>query len=309
MKISVIGAGNVGSLTAMRIAQENLGEVIIYDIVKGLAPGKACDLQDAGSILKNNCKIQGTDDIAKTSSSDIIVITAGLARRPGMSREDLLHKNAEILKNLALNIKDSSPNSILIIVTNPLDIMTYLALKITGFASKKVLGMGITLDASRFANLISQELNIPISEIEPILIGSHSESMIPLPRLTNIKGASLTTRLSCEKINALIDKTKNRGAQIVSLLGNGSAFFAPSAAIADIVKSICRDEKRKLGACVYLNGEYGISDLCLGVPCILGRGGVQEIIELKLLPEEEALLFRSAQMLRKNLEILQPYLP
>ncbi|TRZ95136.1 malate dehydrogenase [bacterium] len=308
MKISVIGAGNVGSLTAMRIAQENLGEVVLYDIVKGLAQGKACDLQDSRGILKNNYIIRGTDDIAQISASDIVVITAGLARKPGMSREDLLHKNAEILKSLVLNIKKSSPDSILVIVTNPLDIMTYLALKISGFAKHKVLGMGVTLDASRFANLISQELNVPVSEIEPALLGSHSETMIPLPRLTNINGSSLSTRLSPNEISTLIDRTKNRGAEIVSLLGNASAFFAPSAAITDIIKSIARDQKRKLAVSVYLKGEYGINDLCLGVPCILGRDGVQEIIELDLLASEKSLLLESAQILRKNLEIIKPYL-
>jgi malate dehydrogenase len=308
MKISVIGAGNVGSLSAMRIAQENLGEVVLYDIVKGLAQGKACDLQDCRGILKNNYIIQGTDDITETSASDIVVITAGLTRKPGMSREDLLHKNSEILKSLVLTIKNSSPDSILIIVTNPLDIMTYLAIKVSGFAKHKILGMGVTLDASRFANLISQKLNIPVSKIEPALIGCHNETMIPLPCLTNVNGSSLSSRLAPNEITTLLNRTKNRGAEIISLLGKGSAFFAPSAAITDIVKSIAWDEKRKLAACVYLKGEYGISDLCLGVPCILGRKGIEEIIELDLAPSEKSLLLESTRILRKNLEIIKPYL-
>jgi len=308
MKISVIGAGNVGSLAAMRIAQEGLGEVVLFDIIKGLAQGKAFDLQDSKWILKNDYKIQGTDDISGVRDSDIIIITAGLARKPGMSREDLLFKNAEILRGISLNIKGSSPDSIIILVTNPLDIMTYLALKTTGFARYRVFGMGISLDASRFANLISQELDIPANEIDACVIGSHGESMLPLARLTKVKGASLTTLLSPEEINHLISRTINRGAEIVSLLGSGSAFFAPSCAISDIVKTIVQDQKRKIGICVHLNGEYGINDLCLGVPCILGRRGIEKIVELDLTREEKAELLKSAEAIRNNLKIVNRFL-
>jgi len=308
MKISIIGAGNVGSLTAMRIAQERLGEVVLFDIVKGLAQGKAFDLQDSRAILKNNCRITGSDDISATDASDIIVITAGLARKPGMSREDLLIKNAAILNTICLHIKITSPHSIVIIVTNPLDIMTYLALRITGFAPQKVLGMGITLDASRFANLISQKLNIAVDEIEAVVIGSHGESMLPLPRLTNVGGIPLTKKVPTEELSLLTLKTVKRGAEIVNLLGSGSAFFAPSATIVDMVKAIALDEKRKTGACVLLNGEYGITDLCLGVPCVLGRQGVESIISLDLNQEELAAMFKSAELVRKNFELIKAYL-
>ncbi len=308
MKISVIGAGNVGSLTAMRIAQEGLGDVVLFDIVKGLAQGKALDLQDSRGILKNNYNITGSDDISATNTSDIIVITAGLARKPGMSREDLLIKNAAILNTICLHIKSTSPASVVIVVTNPLDIMTFLALKVTGFDPQKVLGMGLTLDTSRFANLISQKLNISVSEVEAAVIGSHGASMLPLPRFTNIRGTPLTKKASFEEVSILISKTVNRGAEIVSLLGSGSAFFAPSAAIADMVKAIALNEKRKTWACVFLNGEYGITDLCLGVPCVLSKQGVESIISLDLNQEELAAMLKSTESIRKNLELIKAYL-
>jgi len=299
MKISVIGAGNVGGLTAMRLAQEGLGEIVLLDIIKGLAQGKAWDLEDCRPILKYNYNIEGTDDISQIKNSDIIVITAGLARKPGMTREELLDKNKQILKNLCQNIKKLAPESIAIVVTNPLDLMTYFVLKATGFKPSRVFGMGITLDSARFANLISQELNIPVSDIEACVIGSHGEGMLPLPRFTKIKGVALDEFLDDKKIETLIIKTIERGKEIVSLLGSGSAYFAPSAAIAALVKVIVKDEKRIQGASAYLNGEYGLKDICIGVPCRLGRQGIEKIIELDLNKEEKEALLNSTQSLRK----------
>jgi malate dehydrogenase len=304
MKISVIGAGNVGGLAAMRLAQEGLGEIVLIDIVKGLAQGKAWDLQDSQPILKYNYNIEGTDDISQIKNSDIIVITAGLARKPGMTREELLDKNKQILKDLCLNVKKSAPESIIIVVTNPLDLMTYFVLKATGFKPSRVLGMGITLDSARFANLISRELNIPVSDIEACVIGSHGESMLPLPRFTKIKGVALDEFLDDKKIETLIIKTIDRGKEIVSLLGSGSAYFAPSAAIAALVKVIVKDEKRIQGASAYLNGEYGLKDICIGVPCRLGRQGIEKIIELDLNKGEKEALLNSAQSLRKLIDQL-----
>lgn len=301
MKISIIGAGNVGSLTAMRIAEQGSGDIILVDIVKNLACGKAFDLEDARSILKYNYNVQGTDDIKKIKDSDIIVITAGLTRKPGMTREDLLNKNAKILKDICLNIKKLSFNSIVIVVTNPLDLMTYLALKITGFKPDRVFGMGITLDAARFANLISKELNIPSTDIEATVIGSHGEGMLPLPRFTNIKGVALDEFLDDKKIETLVKKTVERGRQIVSLLGgNGSAYFAPSVAVASIAKVIAKDEKRTLGVSAYLNGEYGIKNICIGVPCRLGKEGIEQIIELDLNKQEKNALIKAATTLKKQ---------
>jgi len=306
MKISIIGAGNIGGLTAMRLAEAGFQEVILMDIAKGLAQGKALDLEDSGAALKYNYSVQGTDDIKKVGGSDIIIITAGLTRKPAMTREDLLNKNAQILKEVCLNIKNVSPQSILIIVTNPLDLMTYLALKVTGFKPSRVFGMGMTLDAARFTNLISKELNIPCTDIETCVIASHGEGMLPLARFTTIKGMRLNEFIDDQKIDSLTKKTLGRGEEIVSLLGNGSAYFAPSQAITAIVKTIAKDEKRNIGVSAYLNGEYGIKDICIGVPCRLGKNGIEQIIELDLNREEKSAFLRSAQSLHKNLELIKP---
>ncbi|MBI4708530.1 MAG: malate dehydrogenase [Candidatus Omnitrophica bacterium] len=298
MKISVIGAGNVGSLAAMRIAQEKLGNVVLVDVVKGMAQGKSCDLEDAQMLLNVDYSIEGTDDITKIKSSNIVVVTAGLARKPGMTREELLLKNSEILKNICISIKNYAPEAIVIIVTNPLDLMTYLALKITGFKREKLFGMGISLDAARFANLISKELKVPITEIEACVIGSHGEGMVPLAEFSSVKGTSLLKLLNQEKIDELFKKTVYRGAEIVSLLGSGSAFFAPSAAIAQIVKIIAKDQKQVIGVCASLSGEYGIDDICTGVPARIGINGIEQIIELKLSKENNNLLIKAVESIR-----------
>jgi len=300
MKVSIIGAGNVGGLTAMRLAQEGVGDILLEDIAKGIAEGKAYDLEDCRAILKYNYQLKGTEDIKEISNSDIIVITAGLFRKPGMTREDLLQKNAQILKDICLNIKKISPESMVMVITNPLDLMTYLALKTTGFKPNKVFGMGISLDASRFTNLISKELNISPLDIEAWVIGSHGEGMLPLPRFTNIKGVALDEFLDEKKIETLIKRTLERGHEIISLLGSGSAHFAPSAAIANIVRAIAKDEKRTVGLSAYVNGEYGIKDVCIGVPCRLGKNGIEEIIELDLNAQEKEAFLKSATILKEQ---------
>lgn len=296
MKISVIGAGNVGSLTAMRIAQDGLGDVLLIDVVKGLAHGKALDLEDARPLLKYNYNICGSDDISQIKDSDIIVVTAGLARKPGMTREELLAKNAQILNGVCLKIKELAKKAIVIVVTNPLDVMTLYALRVTGFKPGKLFGMGISLDTARFANLIAAELNLPVTDIEALVIGAHGEAMLPLPNFTKVKGVALDEFLTDEKIKALVSRTVARGAEIVANLGTGSAFFAPSAAIAAIVKTIAKDEKRTIGLCSYLNGQYRIKDSCIGVPCRLGKEGIEQIIELDLSSEELARLAKSAEL-------------
>lgn len=300
MKISIIGAGNVGSLTALRLSEAELGEIVLVDIVKGLARGKSLDLEDSRPLLKYNYHIEGTEDINKIKDSDIVVITAGLARKPGMTREDLLNKNAGIIKEISQNIKRLAPQSILAVVTNPVDILTYLAIKVTGFVSNRVLGMGPSLDASRFANLISQELNIPNTDIDSCVIGSHGEGMLPLPRFTYIKGVVLDEIMDEKKIAVLVKRTVERGAEIVSYLGSGSAFFAPSLAAAIMVKAILKNEKRTMGISAYLNGEYGIKDICIGVPCRLGKEGIEKIIELDLNKEEKEALLKSADKLKQQ---------
>jgi len=299
MKISVIGAGNVGSTTALRLAQDGLGSILLVDIVKGLACGKAMDMEDARSLLKLNYSVEGTDDFSKIKDSDIVVTTAGLPRKPGMTREELLAKNAAILKDVSLKVREFAPKAVYIIVTNPLDVMTDYALKVTGFNPKKILGMGVSLDAARFANLISKELNVPVTDIEAAVIGSHGEGMLPLPRFSTIKGVALDKFADENKVKELTVKTVNRGAEIVGLLGSGSAYYAPSAAIAALVKSVAKDEKRIIGVCARLFGEYGIKDTCIGVPCRIGKAGIEEIVELQLSKEELKLLAVSAENIRK----------
>lgn len=288
----------------MRLAHEGLGEVVLVDKVSGLAKAKALDLEDARGILKYNYSIQGTEDIKEIKGSDIVIITAGLARKPGMSREELLNKNARILKDVCLSIKELALESIVIVVTNPVDLMTYLVLKTTHFALHKVFGMGINLDASRFSNLMSKELKINFLDIDACVIGSHGEGMLPLSRFTNIKGVALDEFLDDEKIDSLVKRTVSRGAEIVSLLGNGSAYFAPSAAVTALIKTVAKDEKRIVGVSAYLNGEYGISDVCIGVPCRLGRQGIEKIIELELNKKEKEAFVKSAAKLKEQFSYL-----
>ncbi len=304
MKISIIGAGQVGSLTALRLVQENAGEVLLIDIVKGLAVGKALDMEDARPFVFRDCKIQGTEDIGQLAGSDIVILTAGLPRKPGMTREELLKKNAEILKEICGPLKKLAPKSKVIVVTNPLDLMTYFVLKATGFSPNQVIGMGASLDAARFANSISQELKASVLDIDACVIGSHGEGMMPLARFTQVKGIALDELLDDGKIDALVKKTVSRGLEIVTLLGSGSAYFAPSAAIASLVKAILKDEKRTIGVSAYLNGEYGVKDVCIGVPCRLGKEGIEKIIELDLNQEEKERFNASAQVLSQFIKQL-----
>ncbi len=300
MKVSIIGAGNVGGLTAMRLLEAGVDDLVLVDVLSGLAEGKALDLEDALAVLKYNYAVKGSGDIAKIKDSGVVVITAGLARKPGMAREDLIQKNGRILKEICLDIKTLAPNAILIIVTNPLDLLTRLALQVTGFNPKKVFGMGITLDAARFSNLIAKELNISTADIEACVVGSHGEGMLPLPRFTTVKGVTLDTLIDRAAIEELVKKTILRGAAVVSLLGSGSAYFAPSSAIAALVKAILKDEKRILGVSAYLNGEYGLKDVCIGVPCRVGKNGIENIVELELNAREKELFLKSAAALKEE---------
>jgi malate dehydrogenase len=306
MKISIIGAGNVGGQTAMRLAQEGLGEVVLVDVAKGLAQAKALDLEDCRPILKDDYRIIGTDDYNQIKDSDIVIVTAGLARKPGMTREDLIQKNAEIMKDVCARIKQLAGRAILIVVSNPLDIMTYLAMQLTGFPAARVLGMGVSLDAARFANLISRELNVSVQDIEAVVVGAHGEGMLPLLRFSKVRGKPLDQIFDSQKAADLLSKTVGRGAEIVSLLGSGSAYFAPSAAIAELVRAIAKDEKRTLGVCAYLNGEYGIKDVYIGVPARIGRQGIEKIIELDLNAEEKAAFLKAVDSLRQNLKCFPP---
>jgi malate dehydrogenase len=309
MKISIIGAGNVGSLSAMRLCQEGIYPVVLIDALTGVAEGKTLDIQDAQWLLSKDYALQGSHDIHDSDNSDIIIITAGLARKPGMTREELLQKNTEIISGIAKHIKQSSPQAMVLVVTNPLDIMTYAVLQVTGFPPARVFGMGISLDTSRFANLISQEIGVSIEDVSPCVIGTHGEGMLPIPRLSLVKGVALEELLDEQRLKTLTSRTIKRGAEIVGHLGTGSAYFAPSQAIASLVKAIVKDEKRTIGVSTYLEGHYNTSGICTGVPCLIGKRGVEKIIELPLTADEKEAFNASTNSLRKHIELIKPILP
>ncbi len=303
-KVSVIGAGNVGATTAQLIVQSGLADVVLFDVVEGMPQGKALDLAEACPVWNSPCSISGTNSYSDTSGSDIIVITAGLARKPGMSRSDLLHANANIVKAVCSEIAGTSPNAVVIAVTNPMDVMAQLAWKSTEFSCKRVMGMGGILDASRLKAFISMELKVSPEDIDAIVFGGHGDDMVPMPRFSTVKGISITELLSKKKIAALIERTRNGGAEIVALLKSGSAYYAPAASTYQMVKAILLDEKRMLPCAAYLNGEYGIKDVYMGVPVILGREGVEKIVEVKLVREEKAQLRKSCESVRKLIKNL-----
>jgi malate dehydrogenase len=304
VKISIIGAGNVGSMAALNLLVAGLGNITLVDVLKGLAQGKTCDLEDACGVLGIENRVQGTEDIKKIESSDIIVITAGVARKPGMSREDLLNINSRIIFELSSKIKELAPGSIVIVVTNPLDVMTYLALKTTSFNTRRVFGMGLTLDAARFRVQISRELHLHNREVEATVIGSHGEGMIPLPRLTVSRGVPLDRSVDANKMADLVKRTTGRGAEIVNYLGSGSAYFAPALAISELVKAVVLDSKALMGVSAYVSGMYGVNEVCIGVPCIIGNRGIEEMVEFDLNGAEKTALQQSAESLRKLYKLL-----
>jgi len=298
-KITVIGAGNVGAQCAYRLAQNNIPNIVLLDLVPGLAQGKALDMSQAGAIDNFAANIVGTTDYQETKDSDVVVITAGLARKPGMSRDDLIAKNAAIVTDVVQNIIKYSPKTILLIVTNPLDVMTYHAFRISGFSANRVLGMAPLLDAARMQYFISQMVNVPLKEVYAEVMGSHGDLMLPIPRLSTVKGKPVTGVLSAEQIKQIEDRTTNGGAEIVNLLKTGSAFYAPGSAAAKMAAAIVNNTKEVINTCCYLNGQYGIKDVCIGVPAKLGRQGVEEILETKLADNEMAVLQKAAAAVKE----------
>lgn len=303
-KVSIIGAGNVGATTAQLIAQSGLADVVLFDVIEGMPQGKALDIAEACPLWGSSSIVTGTNNYEDTSSSDIVVVTAGLARKPGMSRSDLLEANAKIIRNVGAEIAKTSPHCILIIVTNPMDVMAQLAWKTTEFSCKKVMGMGGILDAARLRTFISFELKVSPEDIEALVFGGHGDDMVPMPRFSTVKGVPITELMPKKKIEKLIERTRNGGAEIVSFLKTGSAYYAPAASTFQMVKSILMDEKRALPCAAYLNGEYGIKDLYMGVPVILGKEGIEKIIEVKLTKEEKAQFKKSCASVRKLVEKL-----
>ncbi|MDY0041552.1 MAG: malate dehydrogenase [Desulforhabdus sp.] len=298
-KITVVGAGFVGATAAHWAAAKELGDVCIIDIVEGLPHGKALDLLQASPVEGFDSYITGTNDYADTADSDIVIITAGLPRKPGMSRDDLLSKNTAIVKSVTEQIAKHSPNAFLIVVSNPLDAMVYVAHKVSGFPANRVIGMAGVLDAARFRTFIAMELNVSVEDVNAFVLGGHGDSMVPLARFSTVAGIPLPELLSAEKIEALVDRTRKGGGEIVNLLKTGSAFFAPSASAVQMAESILKDKKRILPCAAYCDKEYGVGGYYVGVPVKLGMNGVEVVIEIKLLAEEKAAFDKSVEAVRQ----------
>jgi malate dehydrogenase len=303
-KVTVIGAGNVGATTAQRIAEAGVADVCLVDVVEGLPQGKALDLAEAAPLHYHDHVISGTNDYADTADSDIVVVTAGLARQPGMSRDDLLLKNAGIVRAVVANAVRYSPNSILIIVTNPLDAMVHVALETSGFPRERVIGMAGVLDGARFRSFIAQELGVSSADVSAFVLGGHGDTMVPLPRLSTVAGIPLPELMKPDRIEALVQRTRNGGAEVVALLKSGSAFYAPASSVLQIVDSILNDRHRVLPCAVLLKGEYKIDGLVVGVPTVLGASGLERIIEVQLTPDEQAALLTSSESVRSLVDTM-----
>ncbi len=292
-KVTVIGAGNVGATTAQRIAEAGLADVVLVDIVDGLPQGKGLDLAEAAPVVGHDARVLGTNDYADTADSDIVVVTSGLARQPGMSRDDLLAKNAGIVKAVVQAATAKSPDAVLIVVTNPLDAMCHVAMQASGFPRERVLGMAGVLDSARFRTFIAEELGVWVEDTHAFVLGGHGDTMVPLPRYSTVAGIPITDLLPEDRIAALVDRTANGGAEVVALLKTGSAYYAPAASTFEMVDAILRDRRRVLPCAVYLQGEYGVDGLFVGVPVVLGAGGTQRVIEITLTADERAAFERS----------------
>jgi malate dehydrogenase len=298
-KVTVVGAGMVGGTTAQRLAERDYCDVVLLDIVDGLPQGKALDILEAGPVYGYDSNLVGTNGYAETKGSDVVVITSGIARKPGMSRDDLLKTNAGIVGEVVQKIKAGSPKAILIVVSNPLDAMVTLAHKVSGFPKERVIGMAGVLDSARYRTFIAKELGVSVEDVHGFVLGGHGDSMVPLPRYTTVAGIPLPALLPKERIEKIVDRARNGGAEIVGLLKTGSAYYAPSASIVDMVDSILLDKKRVLPCAAYLEGEYGIDGIFMGVPVVLGKAGVERILEIELNAAERKALTRSADAVRE----------
>ncbi|MGH7394291.1 MAG: malate dehydrogenase [Candidatus Methylomirabilales bacterium] len=303
-KVTVVGAGNVGATVAQLLVEKELADVVLVDIIEGLPQGKALDLLEAGPVEGYDCRLMGSNSYEPTADSELVVITAGIARKPGMTRDDLLQTNAKIVGGVTDEVAKRSPGAILLVVSNPLDAKTHLAWKRSGFPAHRVLGMAGVLDAGRFRTFIAQELNVSVESTFAFVLGGHGDTMVPLPRYSTVAGIPITELLPPERVEALVKRTRDGGAEIVALLKTGSAFYAPGAAVAEMVEAILKDKRKILPCCVRLTGQYGITDLFVGVPVKLGRRGVEEIVEIRLTAEEAGALRRSAEAVRELVQKL-----
>ncbi len=304
-KVTVIGAGNVGATAAQRLAEKQLCDVVLVDIVEGVPQGKALDLVEAAAIEKHDSQLTGTNGYDDTADSDIVIITAGIPRKPGMSRDDLISTNAGIVRNVTQEVASRSPEAIIIIVSNPLDAMCHVAYDTCGFPKQRVIGMAGVLDSARFRAFISMELNVSVENTHAFVLGGHGDTMVPLPRYSTVAGIPITELLAKDRIDALVDRTRNGGAEIVGLLKTGSAYYAPASAAVEMAESILKDKKKILPCAAYLQGEYGIQDLFIGVPVKLGAAGAEEIIEITLTEEEQQALKKSADSVQELKDLLK----
>ena len=304
-KIAFVGAGNVGATCALYCVQNALGDCTLIDVVDGVAAGKALDMLETTSLLGSDVKVEGTTDFAALDGADVVVVTAGIARKPGMSRADLLKTNADIVSSCAGHVKKRAPNAIIIMVTNPLDVMAHVALKVTGFESRRVIGMAGILDSARFEAFIATELGVSISRVNAMVLGGHGDTMVPVPRFTSVNGIPLPELMDAATIERLANRTRNAGAEIVGLLKTGSAYYSPGRAAARMVEAVLRDRKDLVPCSAFLDGQYGQKGIYLGVPCVLGRKGVERIVELKLNDAENAQLAKSIAEVRSTMELME----
>ena len=303
-KVTVVGGGNVGATAAQRIAERDYADVVLVDVVEGMPQGKALDLAQSGPVLGYDSAVTGANSYETTANSDIVVITAGIARRPGMTRDDLLRTNMGIMGSVISEVVASSPDSILLVVSNPLDAMVYHAHKLSGFPKERVVGMAGVLDTARMRTFIAQELNVSVEDVQAYVLGGHGDTMVPLVRYTTVGGIPLENWLPQDRVEAIVQRTRDGGGEIVSLLKTGSAFYAPSAAVLQMVDSILLDKRRIVPAAAYLEGEYGVNGVFIGVPVILGENGVEKVIELELTEEEQAGFNKSVEAVNELVEAM-----
>jgi len=304
MKVTIVGAGNVGATCAQRIAEAGLADVYLVDVVEGLAAGKALDMAQAAPIVGHGSRITGGTEYAPAEGSDLVVITAGIARKPGMSRDDLLATNGKIMTDVVTNVCKHAPNAILLIVSNPLDVTTYIAQEVSGLPRERVFGMAGVLDSARFRTFIAMELGCSPEDVTAMVLGGHGDSMVPLPRHATVSGVPIGQLISAERIEQIVDRTRNGGAEIVSHLKTGSAFYAPAASAVSMVDAIVLDKKEILPCAIRLEGEYGIRGTVVGVPVKLGAAGVEQVLQLELTPEEQDALLKSAAAVRETVAIM-----
>ena len=304
-KVTVVGAGNVGATAAQRIHELGYADVVLVDIVEDLPQGKALDMLESGPVIGSDALITGSNGYEETANSDLVIITAGIARRPGMSRDDLLLTNMKIIGSVTSEVVKYSPNCLIMVVSNPLDAMCHHAYKVSGFPKERVFGMAGVLDTARFRTFIAQELNVSVEDVQAYVLGGHGDDMVPLVRYTTAGGIPISDLLPQETVDGLVQRARQGGGEIVALLKSGSAYYAPSAAIAQMTESILLDKKRILPCCTYLEGQYGIDGLCMGVPVKLGAGGVEQVIEIKLTDDEQAALNRSAASVKELVEVME----